>query len=75
MNEAGRICGTRPVCGPAYAPGGPMKNTLIVDRRTAAEAIQWVLERWVREDADAIERARLKSAGVLDAVERKGIGR
>jgi hypothetical protein len=25
-----------------------MKNTLIVDRRTAAEAIQWVLERWAR---------------------------
>jgi hypothetical protein len=37
-----------------------MKNTLIVDRRTAAEAIQWVLERWAR---------------VLDAIERKGIGR
>jgi hypothetical protein len=55
-----------------------MKNTLIVDRRTAAEAIQWVLERWARQDAeqrDAIERARLKSAGVLDAIERKGIER
>ena len=29
-----------------------MKNTLIVDKRTAAEAIQWVLERWAREDAE-----------------------
>jgi hypothetical protein len=32
--------GTRSVCGQAYAPDGPKKNTLIVDRRTAAEAIK-----------------------------------
>ena len=54
-----------------------MKNTLIVDTRTAAEAIQWVLERWARgcREAGRHQRARLKSAGVLDAIERKGIGR
>jgi hypothetical protein len=55
-----------------------MKNTRIVGRQTAAGAIQRVLERWAREDAekrDAIERARLTSAGVLDAIERKGTGR
>lgn len=66
------------MCGQAYAPGGPMKNTLIVHRRTAAEVIQRVLEGWAREDPqkrDAIERAQLRSAGVLDAIERKGIGR
>jgi hypothetical protein len=28
-----------------------MREVLIVDRQTPAEAIRWVLERWAREDA------------------------
>jgi hypothetical protein len=42
--------------------GVMMADVLIVDRATPAEAIQWVLERWMREDAErerkAIEYAR-----------------
>jgi hypothetical protein len=30
-----------------------LDGLLIVDRPTAAEAFQWVLERWAREDAEA----------------------
>jgi uncharacterized protein YijF (DUF1287 family) len=55
---------------------GDLDHVLIVDRDTAAEALQWVLERWAREDAEKrneIERKRLAELGVLDAVERKGI--
>lgn len=31
-----------------------MDGLLIVDRPTAGEAMQWVLERWAREDADKL---------------------
>lgn len=31
---------------------GDLDQVLIVDRATAAEALQWVLERWAREDAE-----------------------
>lgn len=34
-----------------------MANVLIVDRATPAEAIQWVLERWMREDAERERKA------------------
>jgi hypothetical protein len=55
-----------------------MAHVLTVDRQTPAEALQWVLQRWAREDAeerDAIERERLRASGALGAVERKGIER
>jgi hypothetical protein len=38
-----------------------MRSVLIYDAATAAEAIQWVLERWAREDAaeqQRVERLR-----------------
>lgn len=31
---------------------GDLDGVLVVDRDTAAEAMQWVLERWAREDRD-----------------------
>ena len=34
-----------------------LDGLLIVDRPTAAEAFQWVLERWAREDAEAAASA------------------
>lgn len=38
-----------------------MTQTLIVDRETPAEAIQWVLQRWTREDAEeSAERLRVE---------------
>jgi hypothetical protein len=33
--------------------GANLSHVLIVDRETPAEALQWVLERWGREDAEA----------------------
>lgn len=42
---------------------GDLDHVLIVDRPTAAEAFQWVLERWAREDAE-------KEAAELERAER-----
>lgn len=38
-----------------------LRNVLIIDKPTPAEAIAWVLERWAREDAEKSERDQLES--------------
>jgi hypothetical protein len=38
-----------------------MTGLLIIDRPTAAEALQWVLERWAREDAEREQSAALEN--------------
>lgn len=40
---------------------GNLDQVLIVDRDTAAEALQWVLERWAREDQS--EQVTLPAGG------------
>jgi hypothetical protein len=46
-----------------------MSQVLVVDRDTPAEAMQWVIERWMREDAEESARA----AALEDR--RKALGR
>ena len=45
-----------------------MRNVLIVDRDTAAEAMMWVLERWNREDA---ERDQLEAKRSIEGANRR----
>lgn len=42
---------------------GNLDQLLIVDRDTPAEALQWVIERWAREDASAADDTRAELAG------------
>lgn len=42
---------------------GNLDGVLIVDRDTPAEAMQWVIERWMREDAERDQLEAKRSIG------------